>query len=400
MGIRHKTDSHGKRIQMLEDLVTRLVDDQRRLSDEIKACKDGSSGSSGGIVEMDPSQPDCSLELGDMDGIAPPGTGDHDRVAEIPPPTPTPPAPTAPVVLDQSAGSTIDPELVDASQRNGLGVAQPVGEVNAGGSADMGVSAYTDAYGHIYAQGDDAQYIGLGGTVAMVNECSGLRTHIRQRLLQRGFQLPESILNLRSLATQTRNVSKSSLPPVPLMDALIDAFFLNVYKLFPIIEAEDFQRQYLMLLSRNEARPGFMPLLYTILATSSRQIPDHPVWTRGDCVQYKNLDLGGHFYSLAVSALESTGASQVFPVHGTNINTVTALTLLGMYLSQAGLLNEAWTMIGQAVRLGLAIGLHVSLNTWAHVDSADNPAFSKTNGPSYDRCPKTLPTMVVSVRDG
>lgn len=202
-----------------------------------------------------------------------------------------------------------------------------------------------------------------------MNECAALRAHIRRRLLEKGLPLPESILN-NGPPSHASQVSKpSTLPPVKLMDALIDAFFLNIYKLFPIIEAEDFQRQYLVLLTLNEARPGFLPLLYAILAVSARQMPkDDSVWARDDCVGYRDMDLGTHFYSLSLSALGQNGndGPSSHPVstppsfhHGTNINVVTALTLLGMYLSQVGSLNEAWTMTGQAVRLGLAIGLHV-----------------------------------------
>lgn len=244
------------------------------------------------------------------------------------------------------------------------------------------------------------RYVGMGASVAAVNECAGLRAHIRQRLLRRGCQLPESILNLRSLAANLPHVQKSSLPPVALMDVLIDSFFLNVYKLFPIIEADDFQRQYLVLLSRNEARPGFVPLLYTILAvSSSRQIPSgHPVWARDDCLAYKNVDLGSHFYSLAMSALGSNGG-QVLPSHGTNINTVTALTLLGMYLTQAGLPSAAWTIVGQAVRLGQTIGLHVRPFDIYRLELTI-VALTEANGPSYARRPTTLSALVVPVRDG
>lgn len=202
-----------------------------------------------------------------------------------------------------------------------------------------------------------------------MNECAALRAHIRRRLLEKGLPLPESILN-NSPPSHTVEISKTdTLPPVALMDALIDAFFLNIYKLFPIIEAEDFQRHYLVLLSRNETRPGFLSLLYAILAVSARQLSrSHSVWIRDDCIPYRNLDLGDHFYSLSLSTLgkdgNGTGSHPVLNVlssHGTNINIVTALTLLGMYLTQAGSLNEAWTMVGQAVRLGLGIGLHVRI---------------------------------------
>lgn len=201
-----------------------------------------------------------------------------------------------------------------------------------------------------------------------MNECSGLRTYMRRRLLQKGLQPPEAILNSRHLLPTARIPKTNSLPPVALMDTLIDAFFLNIYKLFPIIEAEDFRRHYLVLLSRNEARPGFLSLLYSILAVSARQISkSHPVWTRDDCMEYRDLDLGAHFHSMAVSALghNVNGSTTLLPSvlpsfhHGTNINTVTSLTILSMYLTQTGLLNEAWIMVGQAARLGQTMGLHV-----------------------------------------
>ncbi|RMJ28782.1 putative transcription factor [Aspergillus sp. HF37] len=126
-------ESLAKRMQMLEDLVAKLVEDQRRLSDEIKCYKDGDGS---GIAEMDSSQQDCSLELNEIGAAMP--------QEEIPP-----------VVLDQPSGNTIDPELVEsASQKNGMAV--PGAESNDAG-ADAADCAYTDAYGQIYDQGDDAQ---------------------------------------------------------------------------------------------------------------------------------------------------------------------------------------------------------------------------------------------------
>ena len=192
---------------------------------------------------------------------------------------------------------------------------------------------------------------------------------MRRRLLQKGLQPPEVILNSRP-SFPAQDHKTDSLPPVALMDTLIDAFFLNIYKLFPIIEAEDFRRHYLVLLSRNGARPGFLSLLYAILAVSARQISkSHPVWAKDNCMEYRDLDLGAYFHSLAISALGHDGngssiwVSSVLPsfYHGTNMNTVTSLTILSMYLTQAGLLNEAWIMVGQAARLGQTMGLHVWL---------------------------------------
>lgn len=134
-------ESLGKRMHMLEDLVARLVEDQRRLSEEIKCYKEGDPSRSG-IIEMassmDSSQQDCSLELDDPmgDSIMP--------QEDIPP-----------VVLDQPPGNTIDPELVESpSQKNGVAV--PGAESNVVG-ADAADCAYTDAYGQIYSQGDDTQ---------------------------------------------------------------------------------------------------------------------------------------------------------------------------------------------------------------------------------------------------
>lgn len=239
-----------------------------------------------------------------------------------------------------------------------------------------------------------------------MNECAALRAHIRRRLLEKGLSLPESILN-NNPPSHTVQVSKTdTLPPVALMDSLIDAFFLNIYKLFPIIEAEDFQRQYLVLLSRNEARPGFLSLLYAILAVSAGQIPkSHSVWTRDGCIRYRNLDLGNYFYSLSMTALGKDGNGTSNPMlnvlssHGTNINIVTALTLLAMYLTQVGSLNEAWTMVGQAVRLGLGIGIHVrvTLNLTTQLTYI---ALPQTIEPSSARYPKTMPIVVVSICNG
>lgn len=126
-------ESLAKRMQMLEDLVAKLVEDQRRLSEEVKCYKDGNGS---GIIEMDSSQQDCSLELDEMGAAMP------QEEAQ-------------PVVLDQPSGNTIDLELVEsASQKNGMAVP---GAESSDAGAETADCAYTDAYGQIYDQGDDAQ---------------------------------------------------------------------------------------------------------------------------------------------------------------------------------------------------------------------------------------------------
>ncbi|KAL5361204.1 hypothetical protein BJX96DRAFT_165733 [Aspergillus floccosus] len=367
-------EAYGKRLRALEDLVTSLVDEQQRLAAQLALQKqDTASGVSRNAAS--------TLRE------------EHSAVA-APFPQDVPLPPSEPIVAQEQftpitqlvpsdTTDTIDPELVsssaDESHAVPLDLPNPsVGSILQTAHADKNENAtapmvYSDDYGTLAADGTDgAKYVGLGATVWLTDDCPGIRTRVRQELLQKGQQPQESLLS-PSIGCEAAMKAESSpiertehLPPVPLMDTLIDTFFRKVYKLFPIIEAEDFRRQYLMLRYHSGSRSGFVELLYSVLAVSSPHIsPDDPVWSRPGCSAYRCLDLGDHFYSLAVAAVgaheQHLSWMTSFTVQDPSINTVTAFTLLGMHLTQLGKLNEAWRIVGHAVRLGYEMGLHVSL---------------------------------------
>ncbi|RHZ43685.1 putative C6 transcription factor (Mut3) [Aspergillus thermomutatus] len=315
---------YGKRIQALEDLVAALMDEQQRLASQITG--------GGRPLNEDQHQVPVSVNLMSESTTSLVGSVSEEQVeAENP--------------VISSLDQVVDPALC-LSGENVMESTQETGEAE---------RMYWDENGVLVTdETDGARYTGLGATVAIINECPGLRSRIREGLMRKGHASVESLLSMNPLPEVSS--SPSRLPPVPLMDTLIDTFFRKVYRLFPIIEAEDFQRQYLMLLANHVPQPDFLGLLYSIMTVSSAHITENDhVWAREG---YKGLDLGGHFYGMALAAIQ--GSSSLLFISGNNINTVTALTLLGMYLTQLGRLGEAWRIIGRAVRLGYEMGLHRS----------------------------------------
>ncbi|RJE18508.1 hypothetical protein PHISCL_09161 [Aspergillus sclerotialis] len=136
-------ESFGKRLHVLEDLVTRLVEEQRRLAAQIA----GKDEPAAGFAESN-AQPDCSLEL---DHVAPQG----DPIGNV-----------SSVLLDEGSGNLIDPGLVQSTtQQEGDSLVVP--EIPAAntdpvvGSGNVEkenlTAAFTDDYGQIYTHGDDSQ---------------------------------------------------------------------------------------------------------------------------------------------------------------------------------------------------------------------------------------------------
>ena len=137
-------ESFGKRLHVLEDLVTRLLEEQRRLAAQI-AAKDGPTAGFGN--ESTQPQPECSLEL----DIA----QQEDQIDHV-----------SSVLLDEAPDNLIDPELVQsATQQEGDSFVVPEIPVTntdlAVGSGNVEkeafTSVFTDDYGQIYTHGDDSQ---------------------------------------------------------------------------------------------------------------------------------------------------------------------------------------------------------------------------------------------------
>ncbi|KAF9892692.1 hypothetical protein FE257_001094 [Aspergillus nanangensis] len=370
-------DLYGKRLRALEDLVTTLVDDQQRLAAQLVLQKQHTTPTTSPVVPGHGTQlagrKELAIPVGFPEDIPFAHAEDICEPQQLPL--------ISPELVPSESHDTIDPELVSSSADEAQTVPLALPTATVGSileaahprkSDETTPKVYTDDYGMLATDGNDgAKYVGLGATVWMMDDCPGIRGCVREGLLQKGHPTQETLLEPSSIYTpppkcESSPVDRSEpLPPVALMDTLIDTFFRKVYNLFPVIEAEDFRRQYLLLRSHNGPRSGFMELLYSVLAISSAHISSgDSVWGRPGCSAYRCLDLGDHFYTLAVAAVSAREQplSWMISTAGQtpSINTVIALTLLGMHLTQLGKLNEAWRMIGHAVRLGYEMGLHRS----------------------------------------
>lgn len=149
--------------------------------------------------------------------------------------------------------------------------------------------------------------------------------------------------------------------PVPLQQALIDIFYCSYYPIFPIIQWRDFQPLYDRWLSarRSDADnrgneddsddSGFSFLLYALLAVAASAMPaGHAIFNQPELRAYKQEDLGDLLYSHATSKCPSL----LYQRHGMNaINSIIALSLLSIYLIESGKVGEAWTVVGNAIRL-------------------------------------------------
>lgn len=249
------------------------------------------------------------------------------------------------------------------------------------------IQTYADCFGQLEVdKNGDTRYVGLGATVCIVDNCAGLRKRIQTGLANKGYDPQESVLD-SSATSPAVNASSpigwwaGELPPASLTDALIERYFSNIHRLFPIVCEQDFRGHAQHLLAQKgggasgTSQEESLCLLYAVLAVASPQLsPTDPVYTLPDCWRYQGIDLGTHFFSLAISSIRSlpafltgspTGAldsdATQRPPHTGVLNTVMARALLSIHLSQTGMPREAWKMLSHAVRLGQDMGLHVSI---------------------------------------
>lgn len=174
--------------------------------------------------------------------------------------------------------------------------------------------------------------------------------------------------------------------PVPLQQALIDIFYCSYYPIFPIIQWRDFQPLYDRWLSarRSDADnrgneddsddSGFSFLLYALLAVAASAMPaGHAIFNQPELRAYKQEDLGDLLYSHATSKCPSL----LYQRHGMNaINSIIALSLLSIYLIESGKVGEAWTVVGNAIRLYQSL----DLQDGADISGADTDPILATRG--------------------
>ncbi|GES62981.1 hypothetical protein ATEIFO6365_0014009700 [Aspergillus terreus] len=248
------------------------------------------------------------------------------------------------------------------------------------------IQTYADCFGQLEVdKNGDTRYVGLGATVCIVDNCAGLRKRIQTGLANKGYDPQESVLD-SSATSPAVNASSpiawwaGELPPAGLTDALVDRYFANIHRLFPIICEKEFRDHAQRRLAQKDGRYSgtsqeeSLSLLYAVLAVASPQLsPTDPVYTLPDCWRYQGVDIGAHFFSLAISSIRSLPASLTgSPTRALDsdatqrlsrrgvLNTVMARALLSIYLTQTGMPREAWKMLSHAVRLGQDMGLHRS----------------------------------------
>ncbi|KAL5363013.1 fungal-specific transcription factor domain-containing protein [Aspergillus floccosus] len=248
------------------------------------------------------------------------------------------------------------------------------------------IQTYADCFGQLEVdKNGDTRYVGLGATVCIVDNCAGLRKRIQNGLANKGYDPQESVLD-SSVTSPAVNAPSpigwwaGELPPAGLTDALVDKYFAHIHRLFPIISELDFRHHAQHLLAQKEGcatgttQDESLSLFYAVLAVTSPQLsPTDPVYTLSDCWRYQGIDLGAHFFSLAVSSIRSLPASLTGsptaaldsdsaqrPSRTSVLNTVIARALLSIHLTQTGMPREAWKMLSHAVRLGQDMGLHRS----------------------------------------
>ncbi|KAL4898684.1 fungal-specific transcription factor domain-containing protein [Aspergillus ambiguus] len=247
------------------------------------------------------------------------------------------------------------------------------------------VQTYADCFGQLEVDKyGETRYVGLGATVCIVDNCAGLRKRIQTGLANKGYDPQESVLDSSATSPAVNAASPigwwaGELPPAGLIDALTDRYFSTIHVLFPIVCERAFRDRIQHLLPQHDngggsAQDESLSLLYAVLAVASPQLtPADPVYTLPDCWRYQGIDLGAHFFSLAVTSIRSLPASMTGsptaaldgdltqkPSRTGVLNTVMARALLSVYLTEMGMPREAWKMLSHAVRLGQDMGLHRS----------------------------------------
>ncbi|KAH8645413.1 fungal-specific transcription factor domain-containing protein [Xylariales sp. PMI_506] len=254
---------------------------------------------------------------------------------------------------------------------------------------------FADTLGELHPDSSgNLRYVGLGGTVSVIDICTAFRDRINRGLGSKGYKscsnfsipaagAPRARWSFRRVDTAKEASSTTSSlhirprvdpwddhsPPQTLVSVLVDLFYDKLYTIFPAICRADFERQLAVFQSRSNQSENcdFGSVLYSLLAFASPLLPtDHEIATGGDMPVVDLADLGAFLLDRArycgqgvdLATTEGYYIPDSQPLR--SLNHIIALTLRAGYLATTGRSAEAWLSIGQAVRLGLDSGLHRS----------------------------------------
>lgn len=226
------------------------------------------------------------------------------------------------------------------------------------------------------------RYIGLGSTVSLVDMCMPFRKHLHTGLQNKGYdnggtifchppQAPEKSVTLSLPFDEiTFSVNKSRLLDLALVKVLVQWYYETIHLTIPVISKEDFHSQLGVLYAPNteSTKSQFLPIFYGVLAIAALSIPSNNEGLRsGRLGSFDRAHLSSLFFECSVESNHispctgrhfSVGPKE--PGVGRSLSSVIALVLQSYYLASIGYQAEAWISVGQAIRLGQDIGLHVS----------------------------------------
>jgi hypothetical protein len=139
------------------------------------------------------------------------------------------------------------------------------------------------------------------------------------------------------------------LPPRPVADVLVDVFFSNVNRDYPVFHRALFQAKYEIMWSANpDVESSWLMTLYMIFvlgmtASSADSLPP-ALRTQKDLLK-------GQFLSRAKSLLSDI-------ISGATLGHVQALMVYCLHLHISRERNACWNIAGSAIRIAVAIGLH------------------------------------------
>ncbi|KAF8855201.1 hypothetical protein BDZ45DRAFT_746711 [Acephala macrosclerotiorum] len=234
------------------------------------------------------------------------------------------------------------------------------------GKADSPPYCYADGFGELDTDTTgQLRYVGIGSTAAVVDTCVGLRRHIHEGLEKKGYEIEETFFaspeasGNEVVSPTVRGPLNSDIPPLALVDVLIDTYLRDLHFLFPIIPQDDVKSIYANVVSDRTLDTGPAAIFYAVLAVSTLLVPPTHTIFSGIDAKYHQPDFGSSLYALSLHF--ANASSDIFGRRrGKLQDIVVALGLLSSYLAAIGSQAEAWIMVGRAIKNGQDLGLHRS----------------------------------------
>jgi len=174
------------------------------------------------------------------------------------------------------------------------------------------------------------RYIGPTGSFFLINT---LRQIISQRNSQSDFVQDELAITFEDCIRLSDFTENSKLPTRNIADTLVDAFFVNYHRDYPLFHKDTFLGDYEAMYSPHPITdPSWLCCLYMVLVLGDPE---------------KDTE----YFQKAQAIVPQVVCTP-------KLGSVQALMLLSFYFHNANERNACWTFIGAAIRLAYAVGLH------------------------------------------